>query len=427
MLSRSEVGAGWPAPLPNGCQDLQFFRLFSQGETLPDGNRAEFFPGSVKIHDRDQILLHVVDSLDCRWRHHGASTSRPWIPPGVEPTVTGFYKVVRAGDTLPDGKTVRGVHLADLNQNGSVAACLQMAGEPSPSLYLEKERSGGTSPVGLQRVLGYQTPTPDGEGFFGAALGNFDLHENDNLLVAAHWYARQGARTGEALFSLPGGVVDHRGAILAQAGDQIPGGSQIINQLGLVHGHYADGDYVVQAHTDIPQGTGRSSTGAPEAGSVVILGNARNWEAGHTLIAASPGLALSTAARLATSDTTGDVMYGPRIGDDGNVATVTHLTDAIMRLTHGSHIIITSGDATPTGMTVTGMGGPVVGRGGLVYFVVSGADGKQELTVSNGERERDPTGERGEAFRRRRPGARLHRVRLRPGAGRRRRTFGLHR
>ena len=301
------------------------------------------------------------------------------------PRVEGLYKVVRVGDQLNDGRKVFQVQLADTNELGSVGVRLLTEGDVSQSIYLERNRTGGTSADGLQRVLGYNTDTPDGEHVFGAVLGNFDLHENNDMLVVSHWAEKDGSLNGESLFHLPGGVIDVNGSAILHAGDLLPDSTQIINKLGLLQGHREGGAYTIQVHTDsISTTVGNAGDTGAQPGSAVIKGTVYGTgESRASLIAASPGIARSTAAKAQTEFTTGDIHYGPRINAEGKVAVVTHITDDDMVLTVGNDVIIRTGDTTPTGMVVSGIGGPVLGAGGLVFFLAA-SEGREELLVSNG-------------------------------------------
>jgi hypothetical protein len=160
----------------------------------------------------------------------------------------------------------------------------------------------------------------------------------------------------------------------------LPGSGHLINKLGLVNGYHAGGDYTLQVHTD----SGNVGSSNPIPGSAVIKGNISADSVSHaSLIAASPGIALSTASKVQTQSTTGTIHFGPRINADGHVATVIHITDRTMLLTVGNDEIIQTGDTTPRGWIVSGIGGPVLGADGLVYFVAA-SEGKEELIVSNG-------------------------------------------
>ena len=348
---------------------------------LPGAGEAEFIPPFVKIHEKNQIIFHAGDTFERN--RDGLSLGLYEIVmdySDVTPRVEGLHKIVRVDDQLSDGSKVFQVQLADVNELGSVCVRLLTEGDVSQSLYLERNRTGGTSANGLQRVLGYNTDTPDGEHVFGAVLGTFDLHEGDDLLVASHWAEKNGSLNGESLFHLPGGVVNSSGAAIISAGDLLPDSGHVIDLLGLVQGYHAGGEFALQVHTD---STGNGGGSDPQPGSAVIKGNVHGDSA--SLLAASPGIALSTAARAQTELTTGAIHFGPRINAEGDVAIVTHITDENMRLTLGNDVITQTGHITPMGRVVSGIGGPVLGGDGLVFFLAA-SEGKEELLVSNGSR-----------------------------------------
>jgi|GEM_PF-3100210 hypothetical protein len=378
VLSSCDLSSNSNSPLPNA---YSFFRLFSTGGMLPEAGKAEFIPPFVKIHEKNQIIFHAGDTF--QRNRDGLSMGLYELVmdySAFSPRIEGFHKIVRADDQLNDGGKVFQVQLADLNKHGSVAVRLLTEGDVSQSIYLEQNRTGGGSANGLQRVVGYHTDTPDGDNVFGAVIGNFDLHENDDMLVAAHWAAKTGSLNGESLFHLPGGVVDANGRAIIHAGNMLPDSGHLINKLGLINGYHAGGEYTLQVHTD----SGNVGGANQARGSAVIKGDlSDNSASSASLIAASSDIALSTAARVQTRSTRGAIHFGPRINADGNVATVTHITDRTMLLTLGNDEIIQTGDTTPLGRVVSGIGGPVLGADGLVFFVAA-SEGKEELLVSNG-------------------------------------------
>lgn len=376
----SGSSGGYQPPLPNG---YRYYKLFSTGDGLAQGGEAVFLPPSVKIHDNNQIIFHAGDTLG----RSGSGLTMGLYEicmdyGGGEPRIEGVHKIVRAGDTTTDGRTVLQVQLADLNTRGSVAVRLLNDDEQSYSLYLERSRRDGRSDDGLQRLLGFRTPTPDPLFIFGAALGNFDLTCGDDLLVAAHWCEVQGAATGESLFHLPFGVIDGDGTNLLTAGAAIPGTDRCIGKIGLVQANDY-GAYVAQVHT-MPMDN--ATDGALENGTVVLTGSvADNGGYGATPVAASAEAALSTATRLSAITVAESLHYGPRIGSDGKVALVAMITDDIVHLTSGGDTLAGTGHFTPTGMRIEGIGGPVPGPDGLVYFLARNGD-TEELLVSNGYR-----------------------------------------
>lgn len=376
----SGSSGGYQTPLPNG---YRYYKLFSTGDGLAQGGEAVFLPPSVKIHDNNQIIFHAGDTLG----RSGSGLTMGLYEicmdyGGAEPRIEGVHKIVRAGDTTTDGRTVLQVQLADLNAHGSVAVRLLNHGEQSHSLYLERSRRNGHSDDGLQRLLGFRTPTPDTNFIFGAALGNFDLSHGDDLLVASYWCEVQGGVTGESLFHLPNGAINGDGTNLLTAGSAIPGTDRRIGKIGLVQANDF-GAYVAQVHTTAMDA---NAVDTPENGTLVVTGSvADSGGYGATPVAASAEAALSTATRLSAITVAESLHYGPRIGSDGKVALVAMITDDTVRLTSGGDTLAGTGHITPTGMRIEGIGGPVTGPDGLVYFVAR-HDDTEELLVSNGTR-----------------------------------------
>ncbi|MBR9982127.1 MAG: hypothetical protein KFF50_13950 [Desulfatitalea sp.] len=364
--------------MPNG---YRFHRLFSTGEALTGAGDADFLPPSVKIHDNNQIIFHAGDRLG----RSGSGLSMGLYELDMdygsqEPRIEGFHKIVRVGDRTADGRNVVQVQLADLNAQGSVAIRLLTEGEQATSLYLERHRGHGASADGLQRVLGFRTPTPDTNFIFGAALGNFDLYDNDDLLVASFWAEVNGRSTGESLFHLPNGEVSADGSNLLTSGAVIPGTDRQISKFGLMHANDY-GAYAAQVHTEVID---RNVDPSPDPGSAILKGTVMDaGVTGASLLAVSAGTRMSTALRSSQVDSAESLNYGPRIGANGDVALVTMISDDSVRLTLGPDTISGTGYSTPTGMTIEGIGGPVVSADGLVYFVARSGD-TEELLVSNG-------------------------------------------
>lgn len=369
-------------PLPSG---YRFHRLFTTGNSLPGAGEALYIPPSVKISDSNQIIFHAGDAVKRTDETLNMGLYELLMDYGSsEPRVSGRRKVIRVGDRLDDGREVFRVTLADVNHRGSVVVRLHTRGEPSHSLYMAPS-AGNSQGVGvLRRLMGFKTPTPDGENVFGASMGNFDLHDDDDVLVSSFWASKKGSVGGESVFHLAGGVVDSRGSILLTTGDMLPEAPQTISKFGLLHGHRSGGDYAVQVHTDPVFGS--AGNGAPEAGSAVLKGMVRGTGARTTLVAASADIAARAAARSARALPTGKIHFGPRINATGDVAIVTHVTDDAVRLTAGEGLIASSGDLTPAGKVIAGIGGPVMGADGLIFFVAGTTDKAEELLVSNGSR-----------------------------------------
>jgi hypothetical protein len=369
--------AGSGTPLPNG---YAFYRIFSTGEKLPDASTAHYLSGLVKLNDNHQIIFHAGDEPDSQEDGLTVGIYEYTLDlSGSQPVILDRRKVVREGDELADGNHAIRVNLADHNDQGSVAVRLQTAEHKTQSIYLERNRAG------FNQVVGYNQPAPHGESLYSSAISDFDLYNDDNLLVVAHHYEKEGYSAGEGLFYLPGPGANEPGRILVEAGDLLPGSNSAINKLGLTQGGGANGSWVVQAHTESLPPTVPLSAGSPPPRGSAIIGGSVNDPGPErlSLMAASTDMFLSQAFQ-AGGLIRGSINYGPRIGSDGQVAAVVHETATHMKLYHGGNLITSTGGKTPTGRTITSLGGPAPASDGLVYYVGYSAD-QEELLVSNGE------------------------------------------
>lgn len=369
--------AGTGAPLPNG---YAFYRIFSTGEKLPDASTAHYLSGLVKLNDNHQIIFHAGDEPDSQEEGLTVGIYEYTLDfNGSTPVILDRRKVIREGDQLADGRRAARVNLADNNNQGSVAVRLRTAEEQTESIYLERNRAG------FGRVVGYNEPTPNGSSRFASALSDFDLYDGDNLLVVAHHYEKEGFSAGEGLFYLPGPGANEPGRILVEAGDLLPGANSAINKLGLTQGGGAGGQWVIQAHTESLPPTVPLSAGAPPPRGSAIIGGRINDPGPErlSLMAASPDMFLSQAFQ-AGGVVRGSINYGPRVGRGGQMAAVVHETATRLKLYHEGNLIVSTGDQTPTGRTITSLGGPAPGADGLVYYVGYTKD-QEELLVSNGE------------------------------------------
>jgi hypothetical protein len=358
-LETEQEGA---VPLPNG---YSFHRLFSTGDELPHGGRAEFLPGSAKITDDQRIFFHAADAHERDQDGLTMGLYEMAMDYGQSlPQAASLAQVVREGEYLDDGFKVDQVSIADSSDQGSVAVRIRTDEHNLPSLYLRSALENSTGNR-LTKVLGYLTETPDGQGRFGGSVGNFDLHEGDDLLVAAHWSLESAVHTGEGLFHLPQGGVNRSGRLLLQTGDWVENSTSLINQFGLLHRDGPGGAYVVQVHTEEPvnyQPRAAGEGSGPKPGSAVLKDRiGSQGPASADLLAASRGTELSPMA-LGGGTVIGTTLYGPRIGPEGEVAHVVHLTNDHLRLYHHGRLIISTGDPSPTGRPVTGLGAPTPGR-----------------------------------------------------------------
>ena len=369
--------AGSGAPLPNG---YAFYRIFSTGEKLPGAGTAYYLSGLVKLNGKHQIIFQAGDEPDSQQEGLSVGYYEYTMDfSGAEPVIADRRKVIREGDELADGKQAFKVGLADHNDQGSVAVRLRTHDESTESIYLNSSRAG------FRKIVGFNEVTPTGNSRYAPALSNFDLYNDDNLLMVAHHYEKEGYNAAEGLFHIPNPATNAQGSLLLEAGDLLPGSNSAINKLGLTQGGGADGAWVIQAHTqELPPTVPLAAGTAAQQGSAIITGSVnKTGPETLSLLAASADTYLSQAFQ-ASGVVRGSINYGPRMGADGQVAAVAHETADRLKLYHGGGLIVSTGDKTPTGRTITGLGGPAPAPDGLVYYVGYTSD-QEELLVNNGE------------------------------------------
>jgi len=371
-------GAGVP-PLPNG---YRFYNVLTPG-VADFGLGLRGISGGVFLNDRGEILFHAQNAKD-GFGMYGLTMDYG----GETPAVAGVRTIVEQGDVLPDGHTVDSIRRGVTNADGSVAAVLQT--EETPGVYLQRRESE------IEPVIGFLDPAPNGTGEFGAAFGDLDLHDGDDLLVVAHFVdEEEDAEIG--LFHLPGAVDSDQGNLILQTGDLIPGSETPIVNFGLVDID-DDGEYVAQLEGRIPTRRGRypraggTGTGGASGAaasrtrrertgmSAVVRGNVYAPAAGANVAAASRRM-LDAAAPVR-----GECVFGPRV-DGPDAAITTHRRDTVQILTLNDRMITRTDAHSPLGARIRGVSAPVLGQDGIVYYLLITKLGL-ELCMSNGQEER---------------------------------------
>jgi hypothetical protein len=99
----------------------------------------------------------------------------------------------------------------------------------------------------------------------------------------------------------------------------------------------------------------------------------------------SQGTLLSASRRLpgAPARARGETYYGPRVRGN-SVAHTTHRTNTLQTLIFNGQIIAQSGGVSPLNQQIGGVSAPVLGPGGLLYYLLMTQQGL-ELCVSNGQ------------------------------------------
>lgn len=369
--SGGSTAATLVAPIPNG---YRFYRVLSSGDALPGGNTLAAVPGSVSLNNINEIYFYGMDQSSVNGYYELAiDYAKP------RPAVARVRKVVREGDVLNDSKEVVQINMGDMNDNGSVAAVIQTNDKLS-GLYLEREKKG------FDPVAGYLAALPGGGGKFGAIFGDVDIHSNDDILLVAHFAPDGSAQAQQGLFYLPGGEVNQKGSIVASTQDLIPNIDGFVTGIGLVDLH-DNGNYVMQAYGVTTtahmkqQATPSGGTLDSISASMLISGHV-GTQASKVLHSASHILK-SRVAAVWDGLSVGEVMYGPRIGANNDVAYVVHETGTQQVLNYNGKQVYSTASLSPLGATIVSMSAPVVGSNGLLYTQVV-TDKGLELLVYNG-------------------------------------------
>jgi hypothetical protein len=367
------------AVMPNG---YQYSRLFTTGDPLPDAGEALFLPGSVFINDLHQVFFHAGDRL-------GRTTAG--LNMGIYqldlnfaesmPVPAGLRKRIRSGETH-GGKTIETVGLGDSNSQGYLACKLFLKEDQTESIHLDRGQ-------GLEPLVAYLAKIPGYNGTYAASLGNFDLYD-ENILITTHYMHNAEKVSYEGLFNLPLSPGNGQTSLLAKTGDLLPGTFTSIDRFGLFQGGGSNGAYVFQAHTTAASNQPGNGGSNLQRGTAVLTGRIR--EPGvETLkvVATNRSGDLNAANQVVGQPALGETSYGSRIGANGKIAGVTHVTDTDMVLSYNGAVLLSTGARTPQDRVIYSFGPPVVGPDGLVYFVAytdENVNGNviEELIVSNG-------------------------------------------
>lgn len=362
-------GGASARPVPGG---FRFYRLRNVGDQLPGGRTIADMPGSAMISSVNTIIFHAKDSSGAMGCYELTVDYG-----GSRPTVASMRKIVRDGDVLGDGRQVAKVTPGDMNKAGAYASVLRLQGEDVVGLYLDSNGSG------MHRVVGYQDTAVGVDGFIGQSMGDVDLHDNNDILCVAHFGNRRLGRPQVGLFHIPRGLAGPAGALVASSGDLVPGAGGLVRSFGLIDmndgGHYVTQAIVTAMRTATASGAAgeRAAATALLAGNISQRGPAR-------IITASRDVRLSPAARIASSFTSaGEVIYGPRLGAQQNVAHIVHTSNNSMILYYEDAAVVATGRLSPRGDLIISIGPPVVGDDGLIYFSLF-TDAGVELCIASG-------------------------------------------
>ena len=370
MTSRPARAAG--PPLPNA---YSYLKLITTGEALPGGQTLSFLPGPVMINDTGKVVFYAKDANETMGVYE------------IDINSYGQRKVVRSGDTLPDGTTVGHVYGMDTNANGSIsvlAYAIEPGGDPNQGLhgaYLEKNGNG------LQPAATFNQQIPGTSHRFGSHFMDMDLHSNDDLALVTY-YTTDGEGVGQTgLIHMPSSS-NGTGRVVVSSPALVHGQQGQVASLGLVHVN-SKGDYVLQAHK--PSGGALATAadsgelGAPlNQESLLIKGNVYKSQSNGFV-----SLAWPEYPKPGGPPASGDIIYGPRISESSDPAYVVHITDERQSLVLLDRTIISSGDLAPAGWPVLTISPPNSSPDGLYFFTVMGFDDANDqnlfqLIVHNG-------------------------------------------
>ncbi|MBD3177088.1 MAG: hypothetical protein GF320_18080 [Armatimonadia bacterium] len=370
-------GGGAPAvpPLPNGHQ---FFPIKSQGQEVGSRAVVDYLPGSAHISDSGHLTFHSRAADESMGLHQVRLSYS-----GGEPTIQDERTVTHDGDTLPDGRVVKRLGPVDSNHEGHVALVAHGQGadeEDHENLHHGLYVDRGSGP---ENVLKFGQELPGGHGTFMGTLGDVDIHNNSNVLAVGHYGAGTDDPTPKAgLMHLPGGSTTGM-TVPVHTGDLVANSEGVVRGIGLVDMH-DDGKYVAQVFADR---RGQVSASAMSEGAMTPRFTA--LLAGHVSAVGAMSVLTASSGLGVGARESADSYYGPRIGGQGVVANVVHLTETTQALVYHGQRVLTTGDTGPAGGEVLGFGPPVVGKDGVVYYLLlSRSAAGMQLVAYNGSEHR---------------------------------------
>jgi hypothetical protein len=362
-------GTSLSSPLPNG---YRFQPVVQTGSALPGGSTVSGdpnklpFPGGLILHDSGQLWVHARDQQGRlgMYRYDDIFEQRK-IP---EPASGRL--LVRNGDPLPGGSTVKRFALGDANQDGTYATAIS-AENKKQAIFFHRGS-------GLERVLGQFTPL---QAFGGEISGHFgqtiSIHDNEDLLFVAHYtHTGRGQKNGQALFFSENARVDSTLPVVVQ-GDVLPGSTWTVASFGIGVLHDQRG-YIVQG-TAQPAGLrSRTHTRSRNRMHETFVLRGRVGE---------PFQLVEAHEQVGKHVPNGSTIMGPRLGPGGRHITICHLDQDRTEVRLNGQKLLTAdsargGDPSPLGHPILSFLPPSTAEG-LAYFQVFTTAG-MELVVTNG-------------------------------------------
>ncbi len=364
------VGAS--PPLPNG---YVFYRVLTPGSASPFATLATLGGGvtnndaSILLHGQDvsgAIGLYRIDL-----QYNGAAA--PSVPTSALLLQTGQSVPAR-----PSTKVVDRIYAAAINNQGLFSSFAVVIGaqEDTPTVLVNPNQGG------FEPLVNHLDPTPNA-GTFGAQFSDLAINDNNDLLLVADYYTESVGSTdlAQGLFLLEGSQASNQGMLVTRTGNMVPSTADSIARFGICDLDNG-GNFVAQVFADTSTPGDMSALLARVAAplpmrSGVVRGVAHDPSAPARLVAGMPG-----RQRAALGEVLGNVILGPRITNGIDTA-VVHPTPASMILYYNGKSIVQTGDPSPSGDTVMGIGPASVAPNGLAHFLEVTGSG-MELVVTNG-------------------------------------------
>ena len=375
-------GDGSGAGLPNG---YDMTAVFSSGGDLPEGASAldllrnagrssraiDFLSGGLMMNDQSEIIFHCKDNRGALgWyaitMDYSSSSPRP----------LAIRKLMRQGDDLPDGGTVRRVGNSDTNSSGEFVTLA----ETSDKLPVVYHLAGGAD--AFERVAGYTDPVPGANGTFGGNISHLNMDHHGNILLTGHYADSDTGRSYDALFYLHEGRVNENGKVLLRNDSLVPDADGVICGIGIPCLHHV-GNYVVQAQAAHPPystnpGQQDSMSGQMDAFPTCLIQGRVDDVFSQDLLAASTTLDVSPRVRALPSFEGGDLIMGPRVGPQAATAYVVHQADGGQVLFYSGKRVAQTGYRKSDDTLIQTICAPVISETGELLFLL-GTDHGMEL------------------------------------------------
>jgi hypothetical protein len=349
--------------LPNG---YQFVPLIGSGDNLPNlqSIRAQSDPegppfvGAVMVNDKRHVCFHANDQ--------GGAGGAYRLDYSSDGQKTPPKKLIREGDTLPDGSIVEDLYPGDINNLDEFVFVVESTERVRTVQY-----SRDDSP--FERLCTSYTKLSDEANLYGALHTDITLANNSSKLVFScnHRTDEVNSNEGPGLFYAPIDNLSGSRKLLSSA-QLLPGTTATLDSFGLFD--FDDQDNYVVLGSAHPVGTLNESY-------QTCLVRGRLGEEPETLVA-SPELGISGAIQGAS-------FSGPRL-NGSDLGFIVQKDDSKTEFWLNDRKLLNAdfeqgADLSPRGARIISMFPPVFGPNGLLYIQLFTNRGI-ELAVYDGGR-----------------------------------------